>query len=276
MEGRSHAVAHFYSFWRSPTALARLIGLGAAAGRTWAQCQAALGAGLGEALGPAERQALTLALYRQAGGEGRALFDWEQAWYRAHLPPSPAHLLVAGAGAGAEVAALVARGYTVEATEPVARLATACRTRGARAVWDLDHEAWAQAVLDGGTAPWAERRYAAVLLGWGSLTHVLTAEGRQRTWAAAAAVTSGPVLASFWTVQQAGPPPGGRLVATGTALGRAVGARRGVQGAGSAERFAAWCGFGALVDPAEVEATAAALGRRVVWGEGPYPHVALI
>jgi hypothetical protein len=148
-----------------------------------------------------------------AGAALRPLFPWEVEWFDALLPPPPARILVAGAGAGAEVVALRARGYAVAATEPVERLARQCAEVGARPVWPLDHEAL-------GTL--AGERFDAVLLGWGSLTHVLTPAGRQRTLEAAAALTSGPILASFWTQASAGPPPSGRLVAWAERAGTAV------------------------------------------------------
>ena len=250
---------------------------------------AALGAGLARGMRPAEQQALTLALYAFAAEKGsesgglprlsaaktarskavagaalRPLFPWEIEWFDALLPPPPARILVAGAGAGAEVVALRARGYAVAATEPVERLARQCAEVGARPVWPLDHEAL-------GTL--AGERFDAVLLGWGSLTHVLTPAGRQRTLEAAAALTSGPILASFWTQASAGPPPSGRLVAWAERAGSAVGRVRG-HPPPSGLRFFAWCGFGCTLERAELEGLAQALGRRLVWWDAPYPHAA--
>lgn len=225
---------------------------------------AALGAGLARGMGPAEQQALTLALYAAAGAALRPLFPWEVEWFDALLPPPPARILVAGAGAGAEVVALRARGYAVAATEPVERLARQCAEVGARPVWRLDHEALGSL---------AGERFDAVLLGWGSLTHVLTPAGRQRTLEAAAALTSGPILASFWTQASAGPPPSGRLVAWAERAGTAVATVRG-HPPPSGLRFFAWCGFGCTLERPELEGLAQALGRRLVWWDAPYPHAA--
>lgn len=238
---------------------------------------AAWGALLGESLSAAEREAVTLALYGRAGGELRALFPWEVQWFDAWLPRSGA-ALVAGAGAGAEVRALVARGLTVDAAEPVPRLAAALAAAGARRVFTADHAALAEGALSGmgPAAGLRDARYAAVLLGWGSLTHVLDADVRRRVLAAVDRLTAGPILASFWGAEGAGPAPGGRLAQAGARVGRAVGRLRGHPPGAGDERFAPWCGFGHLFTVAEIEGLGAAVGREARWGEGPYPHVAWV
>ncbi len=243
-------------------ALARTVRLGWRLEQGVGQALAALGAGLAGALSPPEQQALTLALYAAAGAELRPLFSWEIAWFAAHLPPAPARLLVAGAGAGAEVVALRAQGYTVAATEPVARLATQCARVGAAPIWPVDHESL-------GTL--AGQRFDAVILGWGSLTHVLTPSGRQRTLEAAATLTAGPILASFWTAASVGAPPSGRAVGWGQRTGAVIGHLRG-QNSPSGLRFFPWCGFGAVLDLAELDRLARHLGRRLRFQEVPYPH----
>ncbi|MEZ4473366.1 MAG: hypothetical protein R3F60_21780 [bacterium] len=234
---------------------------------------AAWGELLGAALSPAEREAVTLALYARAGGEQRDLFPWEIKWFDAWLP-SGGRVLVAGAGAGAEVRALRARGLAVDAAEPVDRLAGRLAAAGAGQVVRADHGSLAAGILDGAgpAARLAGARYDAVLLGWGSLTHVLEAATRVRVLQAADRLTAGPILASFWMAETAGPPP--RSV--GARLGRALGRLRGHVAPTEDERFAPWCGFGHLFSAQEVEALGRALGREAVWGEGPYPHVAWV
>lgn len=210
------------------------------------------------ALSDAEQQRLTTGLYDRPGPKRAQLFAWEQPWF-ASLPPGC--VLVGGAGDGREVAALRAAGHPVHALEPAPRLAA--RVEAERVfVADYGDLAAGRVALE---AP-----YAAVVFGWGSFTHVLRAADRRRLVAAAAAACpDGPILASFWLQGSAQDAGEGRL---GHALGRAVGRLRGLPPA-PGRQFAPWCGFGARLTKAEVEALGRAVNRRVVWGGGPYPHV---
>jgi SAM-dependent methyltransferase len=239
---------------------------------------AALGPLLTYALDADERVALGRLLYGDALGPApradASPFAWERAWWTQALPPPPARLLIGGAGAGREVRALVADGYEVFACDPLpAAVAALGSLLGPAAVACADHES---------PERWpGPPRVDAVIFGWGSLTHVLDAPGRLRALAAADARTDGPILASVWT-REAFPVPTGRATRAGAAVGRFIGRARGLAVASGPNEdvpddlgFAPWCGFGARVTPAELEAAGRALGREVRFVPAPYPHVTL-
>lgn len=223
----------------------------------------AVGAALCEALTLAEMEAASVAIFDGARGRD-ALFDWEARWLGATLPPPPAEVLVTGAGAGVEVAALAARGYVVDAADPAPALCARLREGPARAVLQADHHG---ALREG--------RYDAILFGWGSFTCVLNPAAHRQCLERAAQICKGPILLSFWLDTAAGPRPAHLGARAGRALGRLVGRARGLRAAGDL-RFQHWSGFGYVFAAAEIEALAAGIGRRVVWGAAIYPHVGLM
>jgi hypothetical protein len=242
---------------------------------------------LSEALTQEERDELGAALYDHAfaAAPRSGLFLWERDWFARRLPPAPARLLVGGAGDGREAVALQSLGYLVDAFDPAARAAAACAARlGARArVAACRYEDLSRAVLEPGdlaspAAPFASERYAAILLGWGSLTHVLEAAEQERLLAACDRLCpEGPILASFWLRSTDEEPAPGRAERAGRALGRALGRLRGAEPA-DGMRFGWWFGFAHAFGRAELEALAARAGRRVLWEEaaGGYPHVTML
>lgn len=145
---------------------------------------------------------------------------WEEAWWRARLPRR-GRVLVGGCGAGREVLWLLAHGYEVEAFDPAPSLVALARERvRGRARVDVANYA---AFVDGKLA---DGPFDAVVLGWGSFSHVLSAPSRTALLQACARVCPrGPILLSW---MRAGDPPRGRASHIGDRLGRAVGALRGV------------------------------------------------
>jgi hypothetical protein len=256
--------------------------------------QTALAGLLGDALTSDEQRRIGVLFYdlsfREAAHPG-PLRAWEQDWFARCLPKPPARLLVGGAGAGRESAALCASGYAIDALEPAPRPAHACQqVLGSRGeVFVACYEDVSRAVLDGSggpAEPLAHRRYDAVVLGWGSLTHVLEADERLRLLESVCRLApDGPILASFWL--RPDPPPDlpdsvarparGRADALGRAAGRLVGRVRGVPARDETVSFGSWYGFAHSFTRAELEALAARVGRRLVWGEhGAYPHVTFV
>lgn len=232
-----------------------------------------------------EKAALTAAIYdRQATGPSTtALFPWESRWFAARLPPAPATLLLGAAGEGRELRELVAMGYTVDAFEPAASAAKlATDGNDGRAVLVGDYESFSAAILDGqnnALAPLARRRYAAVLFGWGSLSHVLSAAQRQRLIASSLRVCpQGPLLASFWLSEA--PRQAGRAERLGARIG--AGLRRLRSAADEQtpfdphETFHSFCGFGHHFTRDEIDALANVVGRRVIWESGFYTHVTFV
>jgi hypothetical protein len=245
-----------------------------------------LGALVAEAMSAEELSALSPRLYSAlwpVSTQTQGLWDWEDAWFSARLPlPGPGvRVFVGGAGAGRESLPLRARGYQVDALEPAAALCAAL----ARALGDealalcATYEDVSRALLDGAggpAAPLVGRRYDAVILGWGSLTHVMSAAERERTLRAAAALTDGPILASFW-LREAGPEGGdesSRAHKLGRRIGRGLGRAR-LSGEPPVGELSA---FGHAFAPAELEALAGVVRRRVLWEghSGGYPHVTLV
>jgi hypothetical protein len=241
-----------------------------------------LGALLAEAMTAEELRALSVHLYgaiTDAEWVQRGLFDWEQPWFERRLPAPPARLFIGGAGAGRESLPLLARGYQIDGLEPSARLcAGLARVLGDERAYQASYEDLSRAVLegaDGPATPLARRRYDAIILGWGSFTHVLVDAERRRLLAACARLTDGPILVSFWMRDEAA-----EAAASGRAsrLGRALGQRLGRLRLGDELAPGEPSAFGHAFAPDEIEAYGRAIGRRVVWegASGVYPHVSLV
>jgi hypothetical protein len=230
---------------------------------------------LAEALSPDELNQVSLG---RAAARAR-LAPWEEAWLARRLPPPPARVLVGGAGHGVEAAYLASAGYRVDALEPAAAAARACAAH-AEEVWTARFEDLSRVVLDGAAGPLAGRRYDAVLLGWGSLSHVLDARERQRLFAAVARLApAGPILASFILVTDETAP--GRADRLGRRAGRALARLRRLPSPrdDGALLLGHWFGFIHQFTVDEIEALARACGRTVVWehdDETLYPHITLI
>lgn len=241
------------------------------------------------ALSSEEKEALGVRLYaaRPTQGHATGLAPWEAAWFEKRLPPPPARLLVTGAGDGREVVALADQGYLVDACEPQPDASAVCHARHpAGEVICASYADLCQAVLDGGggdCARLAGRRYDAVVLGWGSFTHVLTERGRARLLEACSRLCpNGPILMSYWKRQS-----GRRAARLGAraawlrSLGRHVGRWRGVSGeadeTGDLE-YLPHCGYGHRFTWGEIVALAAAVGRVAVDDDTElrYPHATLI
>jgi hypothetical protein len=267
------------------------LALGYASAEAWLrQLQDALNGAarglLGTALRTDEQEALGIAIYdRNFRPTARdALFAAERAWLLERLPHAPAQLLVGGAGSGREAQPLCELGHHVDAFEPAARPMAACAARvGERGeVLRGRYEDLSRAVLDGGggpLAPFASRRYDAVLLGWTSLSCVLEPDERRRLIAACDRLApEGPLLVTMWMTTQAAlegrAQRAGR--AAGTLVGSTLGRLRGVH-ADEPAAFASGGGFYHLFSTEEIEALATSVGRTVAWGAGNwYPHATFL
>lgn len=236
----------------------------------------------GHALTLEEKSNLCVDLYAGSSWfrDDRGLFAWEKRWFAARLPETPVSILLGGVGAGREAKALVEMGHRVDAFDPVQDMVDLSVERigeGGRA-WLDDYEAWAGRVLEG-----EGETYDAVLLGWGSFTHLLRPESRLKTLEAAArACPEGPIMLSFWSWGRPGAPRLGRnrLHRLACKLGKFVGARRG----GDLDRapgeyvIMAGGGVGIVFSVEEIETLANAIQREVIWEgrEEEYPHVTLV
>jgi hypothetical protein len=194
-------------------------------------------------------------------------FEWEERWLHELLPPAPARILVGGAGYGRECLWLRERGYEVDAYDPNADGIAHLRARlPAEAVClRASHEDLADAVLDGVAnecRALVSRSPGAVLLGWGSLSHVLTPRWRARVLEACAALTEGPILASARVSAESRQAP--RMQRVGEWLGKRLGGRE----PPPQLQYQPQHGFAATLSAAELEAAADALGRELRMDEG--------
>lgn len=250
--------------------------------------QAALEAAGGffaSALTMEEQSAVSIGVYDAAFGRlpRRGLADWEKSWFARRLPAPPARVLVGAAGLGPEVLHLVEGGYAVDALEPARGAGSACAALGAESVIAARYEDLARAVLDGSEGPasaLAKQRYDAVIIGWGSLSHVLDPRQRLRLLLACDRLAPrGPILASFLELVKNHAEPG-RARATGSALGRLVRRTRGLGPCRvedvDAVGFGSWFGFIHLFTAEEVEDLGRRISRKVIWEadhRSGYPHV---
>jgi len=242
-----------------------------------------------ESLTTAEKSALTVRIYDSFPdyrSVGDTLYAWEEPWFGSRLPPAPAHVLVGACGTGREAVALAQRGYRVDAVEPAPEFVLESRRRlGDRGrVFRASYEQVSALVLDtpDRDSPLQRTRYDAVILGSGSLTHVLEPREQERILRAVSRLCpNGPILASFFCVaDDVEPPRVGRAVRLGRRLGRFVARLRGLKDTPS-ERlsYRAHSGFAYTYTPREVERLGHAAGRDVAWEEGamqPFHYVTFL
>jgi hypothetical protein len=243
---------------------------------------------LSQALTPSEKSDLGIRIYDASpANRSLAMMPWEEAWLARRLPAPPARILVGACGAGRELQALASRGYTVDAFEPAPSLARDARARlGDRArVFVFRYEELSAALLDGRDGPAAAlagERYDAVLLGWGSLTHVLDESERLRLFRVIDRLCPrGPLLASFWCDQPVTTvtPALDRAQRVGAAAGRVVARMRNLCTAPSPrEIFALHSGFAYRYTRSELEALAASVARTMIWerDDTDYPHASFV
>ena len=122
------------------------------------------------------------------------------------------------------------------------------------------------------------REYDAVILGWGSISHVLEARTRtQLVQLCARLCPRGPILLSFAFGSETEAARQSRAFALGARLGARLARLRDLQAPQAAERERFWphAGFVHLFSAQELQQLAAAAGRRPQLREGPYPHAVL-
>jgi hypothetical protein len=182
------------------------------------------------------------------------------------------------------VSDLLERGYSVDAFDAAPSLVEVARSRfGERARFcAFSFDELSQAVLDASDNAahvFVKPSYDAVLLGWGSLSHVPRAQDRFRLLRALHTLCPrGPLLASFWCrgMGASAPRPTGRAHRLGKQVGRAIRKIRRLDGQADPQgRILPHVGFVHTFEPLEVESLAAELGRVLHWDvdDGIYPHV---
>jgi hypothetical protein len=138
---------------------------------------------------PSDRAALTIAIYHrqtmyQAGQPffSRGLFPWEQQLFRHPYFPRTGSVLIPAAGGGRELSWFLERGYDAVGFDPAPSLVHS---------WNLSHPAHPMSAASyaelrqmlasqsGPLAALSERSFDAIVLGWGSLSHLLEEEERR-------------------------------------------------------------------------------------------------
>ena len=232
---------------------------------------------------PDDRPALSAAAYarqkridRPGSRDETELSDWERAMFDEYLPKPPAKILVGAAGSGREARALARRGYQIMAFDPCAELIAQARRVKTPSVSYLIGS-YEDLVQDGSSfsaAVSAEAPYDAVLLGWGSLSHVSRAQVRIELFRTLGRLSYGPILASYLPHSSTAAPS--RIQRLGAKLGRIVSGERIL--VDPQDTTVPWAGYSHRFDMRELEDLAKATGFRFVSlapGE-PYPHGAFV
>ena len=145
------------------------------------------------------------------------LFPKERQWVEQHLPAPPSRVLVTGAGSGREVIALQEMGYAVDASEPSASVRDVLQMHCLGSTWQLSNQD-----LGCVHGPRLAARYDAILVGWTSLSYLLTTDEQLDFLRCCDELCpEGPILASYFA-RQGGLGAPGRL---GARLARWFGAQ---------------------------------------------------
>jgi hypothetical protein len=168
-------------------------------------------------------------------------------------------------------------GLAVDAFDPAPDLVAACRRalgEGAR-VDVLNYEAFSSGVLEPATSVDGAgclqgRHYDAILLGSGSLGHVLDPNEHDRLLRACATLCpAGPILMSFYCDDGTGEVRPGLATRTGRGIGRTVARARGLRAADNARlSYRPHGGFAYTFTHQQIEALASTIGRGVRWEPG--------
>lgn len=204
------------------------------------------------------------------------LFEWEADLVKQVFPKPPGRVLVGGAGGGREAFQLAAMGYEVTAFEPSAGLARSMRDRAVQsgaAVEALrgryeDMPVLQRVESDARCDLRDVRPFDAAILGWSSYSHIRDSRDRSAALKAFAAVTDGPVVASFFLRR----PPSGKPSWKGRL------ARLGRRNEG--DQFTTHIGFYHLSSREELAGEIAAAGLSVVAAsydesDGHWPWIAV-
>jgi SAM-dependent methyltransferase len=202
---------------------------------------------------------------------GNDLYSWEEPWFSRRLPAPPAKVLIGACGTGREAIALAARGYRVDALEPAPEFVEESRRRlGDRGhVYKLSYEQLSDAVLDRRVAVDGAPTgtYDAVVLGSGSLTHVLDTDEQSRLLLSMSRLCPhGPILASFFCDPEEAPVRAGLAIRLGRRIGGTLArARRMAPSHSDRLSYRAHSGFAYTFTPSEIERLARAIGRPLAW-----------
>jgi hypothetical protein len=214
----------------------------------------------------------------------KGLTRWEEAWFKKQLPKPPSRLLIGAAGNGREVAVLSKAGYQIDAFEPAPRAAEQCaKVLGVQdRVYVGRYEDLNKAVIDHKESPLskiASQSYDAIVLGWGSLSHVLDSIERKRLFQSCRRLgTNAPILASFCLMLSDDSDENtSRARKVGSRLGRILAGFRGNRSRPFEDLFGSWFGYAHVFTKDEIEELAECSQSRAVWESNKdYPHVTFL
>lgn len=163
---------------------------------------------------PRLRECVTFHIYEQYSPQStdknglnypREIFTWEQELFTAAPFPTQGRILLGAAGSGRELAWLADRGYEILAFEPSGLVDEAAKIAAGRANIRVERASYRDLVgaIECNEGPLGQRdireEFDAIILGWGSLSHVCEPADRarllkalHRRWPQA------PVFASFF------------------------------------------------------------------------------
>ena len=239
---------------------------------------------------PDDRAALTATVYADQkvylpGGIRfqSGLFEWERRARDSPLFPRSGRVLLGAAGGGRELSALLSRGFSVVAFEPCAPFADAGKELVIGSSSTFVQASYADLVraVEGRGGPLEllcqGPRFDAIILGWGSFSHVMPSSERLALLRALRALGgAAPVLLSFALEPEPGsvPPGKGRIRTTLQRLFAALGAP-GVSEEG--DHFLSNGGFFSFLSQEELMKLAFVAGYEIaLFQELPYPHALLV
>ncbi len=206
----------------------------------------------------------------------QGLFDWEKKAMEHPAFPRQGRLLLGGAGGGRELHALLKLGYRVTAFDPCKAMLPSLQSCVQKVASAVGPFCASYEDLIAGRVPdeVKDSQYDAVILGWGSFSHVLNAADRSALLRVLKSLCrSGPVLLSFLT-----PPttPAGRIERPRPNLRKLFRMLGAPAEASDGDAFQPGAGFVHLFTPEEVRALASEAGYRLLVADlAPYPHALL-
>ncbi|MCP4680333.1 MAG: class I SAM-dependent methyltransferase [Deltaproteobacteria bacterium] len=217
------------------------------------------------------------------------LFRWERDAIEEFFQSPPARVLVGGAGGGREAFELCARGYQVTAFEPVTHLAMGMYEKAIEQNLELIvfTGGYEQLIQGWGNDASSSRMppnlkastlgiFDAILLGWGSVSHVRSPRGRQSLFAKCSEILApgGRLLASYFTSQKK--PVERHLSMKKKILDKTKTMLRNIGGNDDNDRFYAHAGLGHHFDDDEILELAKHSGLKILsmlnGDDDEYPH----
>lgn len=201
---------------------------------------------------------LTISSYDRRGTYSAGpIKDWEVEWFARDLPPPPARILVGAAGSGREVSHLEEQGYQIVAFEPAPRFVANVNQAGQHRQPMLlgSYEDLLDPSSELSRSLLAEPPFEAILLGWGSITHLPGQARRREVFRRLRTFCPhGPLLASFVLASGNSAPGRSRARTAGHRLATLLGGRAAdspTDGVSGRHGYAHWFNEGELADLAE-------------------------